>query len=75
MIRHIAARMALDCLDIASVIVSFIDLHVLLPVLLSGSRLRDAVRRILGPLPDQRPEALCIQLAADAVGYGHGVQK
>jgi hypothetical protein len=46
---HRAARTALDCLDIASEIVSFIDLHALLPVLLSGSRLRDAVRRILGP--------------------------
>jgi hypothetical protein len=23
------------------------------------------------PLPDKRPEALCNQRAADAVGYGH----
>jgi hypothetical protein len=44
-----AVRTALDCLDIASEIVSFIDLHALLPVLLSDHRLRDAVRRILGP--------------------------
>jgi hypothetical protein len=75
MIRHPAARTALDCLDIASVIVGFIDLHALLPVLLSCHRLRDAGAPHIGtrPLPDQRPKALCIQRAADAVGYGHGV--
>jgi hypothetical protein len=36
-------------MDIAGVIVGFIDRDALLPVLLSYSRLRDAVRRILGP--------------------------
>jgi hypothetical protein len=49
MIMNPAARTALDCLDIAGEIVGFIDLHALLPVLLSDQRLRDAVRRILGP--------------------------
>jgi hypothetical protein len=47
---HPAARTALDCLDLAGEIVGFIDLHALLPVLLSDHRLRDAVRRILGPV-------------------------
>jgi hypothetical protein len=46
---HPAARAVLDYLDIAGEIVSFIDMHALLPVLLSDPRMRDAVRRILGP--------------------------
>jgi hypothetical protein len=77
MIRHSAVRTALDCLDIASEIVGFIDLHALLPVLLSCHRLRDAVRRILGP---DRPLTSDLMLfaisarAADTVGYRHGVQ-
>jgi hypothetical protein len=44
MIKHTAYRTALDCLDIASVIVGFIETQALLPVLLSGlqaTRCRD----------------------------------
>jgi hypothetical protein len=74
MIMHPAARTALDCLDIASEIVGFIDLHALLPVLLSDHRLRDGVRRILGPdlslTSDLRLFVTSVSLTQWAMGMG-----
>jgi hypothetical protein len=79
MIRNPAARTALDCLDIASEIVGFIDLHALLPVLLSGSRLRDAVRRILGLdrslTSDVRLFVSSVPLTQWAIGMGCGTEE
>jgi hypothetical protein len=73
--RHSAARAVLDCLDIAGEIVSFIDLHALLPVLLSDPRLCDAVRRILGPdrslTSDQRFFVTSVPLTQWAIGMGY----
>jgi hypothetical protein len=78
MIMHPAARTALDCLDIASVIVGFIDLHALLPVLLSCSRLRDGVRRILGPdrslISNRRLFVASVPLMQWAMGMGCGTK-
>jgi hypothetical protein len=74
MIRHPAVRAVLDCLDITGEIVSFIDLHALLPVLLSDPRLRDAVRRILGPdgslISDQRFFVTSVPLTQWAICMG-----
>jgi hypothetical protein len=74
MIRHPAVRAVLDCLDITGEIVGFIDLHALLPVLLSDPRLRDAVRRILGPegslTSDQRFFVTSVPLTQWAIGMG-----
>jgi hypothetical protein len=78
MLRHPAAHTALDCLDIASVIVGFINLHALLTVLLSCSRLRDGVRRILGPdrslASDRRHFVSSSPLTQWAMGMGCGTE-
>jgi hypothetical protein len=74
MTRNSAARAVLDCLDIAGVIVSFLHPHELLPVLLSDHRLRDAVRRILGPdrslTSDHRLFTTSVPLVQWAMGMG-----
>jgi hypothetical protein len=69
-----AVRAVFDCLDLTGVIVGFIDPHALLPVLLSDHRLRDGVRRILGPdrslTSDQKSFVTSVPLMQWAMGMG-----